>query len=125
MTSYTDKSRKDYDQSEDADFGLVSGQGNRIGRQVDFGMTSSLYARMNDLPIYLQEVVCERYVVLNGSTVPSSLVETIMCGDTSLGVPINARKNEINNIKGSSERRCTYEWAHQPSWRSLQACIIK
>lgn len=41
ISAYTDTSRNGYDPDEDSDFGPIPGKGNEIGRQVDFGMTSS------------------------------------------------------------------------------------
>jgi predicted ATPase len=38
---YTDEPRTGYDPDVDSDFGAILGQGNEIGRQVDFRMTSS------------------------------------------------------------------------------------
>lgn len=42
VSSYKDEPKTGYDPDEDSDFGPVPGQGNEIGRQVDFGMTGSL-----------------------------------------------------------------------------------
>lgn len=42
VSSYKDEPRIGYDPGEDSDFGPIPGQGNEIGRQVDFGMTGSL-----------------------------------------------------------------------------------
>ena len=41
VSSYTDEPKAGYDPDEDSDFGPIPGKGNEIGRQVDFGMTSS------------------------------------------------------------------------------------
>jgi protein AFG1 len=41
VSSYTDEPKSGYDPDEDSDFSPVPEQGNEIGRQVDFGMTSS------------------------------------------------------------------------------------
>ncbi|KAL3424613.1 AFG1-like ATPase [Phlyctema vagabunda] len=41
ISSYTDEPRTNYDPDEDSDFGPIPGKGNEIGRQIDFGMTSS------------------------------------------------------------------------------------
>jgi protein AFG1 len=41
ISSYTDEPRRGYDPGEDSDFGPIPGKGNEIGREVDFGMTSS------------------------------------------------------------------------------------
>jgi protein AFG1 len=41
VSSYVEEPRAGYDPDEDSDFGPIPGQGNEIGRQVDFGMTSS------------------------------------------------------------------------------------
>jgi protein AFG1 len=42
VSSYKDNPKIGYDLDEESDFGSVPGQGNEIGRQVDFGMTGSL-----------------------------------------------------------------------------------
>lgn len=41
VSSYTNEPKTGYDPDEDSDFGPIPGKGNKIGRQVDFGMTSS------------------------------------------------------------------------------------
>ena len=41
VSSYTDEPKAGYDPEEDSDFGPIPGKGNEIGRQIDFGMTSS------------------------------------------------------------------------------------
>lgn len=41
ISSYKDDTKTGYDPDEDSDFGPISGKGNKIGRRVDFGMTSS------------------------------------------------------------------------------------
>ena len=41
VSSYTREAKTGYDPDEDTDFGPIPGKGNEIGRQVDFGMTSS------------------------------------------------------------------------------------
>lgn len=41
ISSYIDEPRTSYDPDEDPDFGPIPGQGDEVGRQVDFGMTSS------------------------------------------------------------------------------------
>lgn len=41
ISSYTEEPKAGYDPDEDADFNPVPGQGNEIGRLVDFGMTTS------------------------------------------------------------------------------------
>lgn len=41
ISTYTDVTKTGYDPDEDSDFGPLPGTGNEIGRQVDFGMTSS------------------------------------------------------------------------------------
>lgn len=41
ISAYTEEPKAGYDPDEDSDFGPLPGKGNEIGRQVDFGMTSS------------------------------------------------------------------------------------
>lgn len=41
VSVYTDGTKTGYDPDEDSDFGPIPGQGNEMGRKVDFGMTSS------------------------------------------------------------------------------------
>lgn len=41
VSVYTEEPQAGYDPDEDSDFGPLPGKGNEIGRQVDFGMTSS------------------------------------------------------------------------------------
>jgi protein AFG1 len=41
ISSYTNEPKSGYDPDEDPDFGPIPGKGNEIGRQIDFGMTSS------------------------------------------------------------------------------------
>jgi peroxisome-assembly ATPase len=41
VSVYTEESKAGYDPDEDSDFGPLPSKGNEIGRQVDFGMTSS------------------------------------------------------------------------------------
>jgi predicted ATPase len=41
VSSYTDEPKSGYDPNEDSVFGPIPGNGNEIGRQVDFGITSS------------------------------------------------------------------------------------
>ena len=41
ISSYIEEPKRGYDPDEDSDFGPIPGEGNEIGRQVDFGMTSS------------------------------------------------------------------------------------
>ncbi|TVY67452.1 AFG1-like ATPase [Lachnellula suecica] len=41
VSVYTEEPKTGYDPDEDSDFGPLPGKGNEIGRQVDFGMTSS------------------------------------------------------------------------------------